>query len=138
MSLPQHPAVAYLCLVRPVRKLIGTALGYAALLLGVAIPLLMLAGVSGMIFGCRVFHGPQAKGDLATTFAIVSIIIGIPICVWTVFCLVSLPIFAYFGVRVVPKRPTRPNKTVALARSMKEIALRYAALMDKLIDQEKV
>jgi hypothetical protein len=121
-----------------VRKLIGTALGYAALLLGVAIPLLMLAGVSGMIFGCCVFHGPHAKGDLATTFAIVSIIIGIPICVWTVFCLVSLPIFAYFGVRVVPKRPTRPNKTVALARSMKEIALRYAVLMDKLIDQEKV
>ena len=120
------------------RAVIGAVLGFAAMLLGVLIPILIMAGISGMIFGCRVFHGPQARGDPATTFAIVSMIIGIPVCVWTVFCLVSLPIFAYFGVRVVPKRQIRPDKTVALARSMKEVALRYAALMNKLIDQEKV
>jgi hypothetical protein len=113
-------------------------LGFAAMLLGVVVPILIMAGVSGMIWGCRVFSGPQPKGDPATTFATVSMIIGIPIGVWGAFCLLSLPIFAYFGVRVVRKRQIGPDKTVALARSMKQAALRYAALMDKLIDQEKV
>ena len=85
------------------RAFIGAVLGFSAMLLGVLIPILMMAGVAGMIFGCRVFSGPQAKGDPATTFATLSIIIGIPVGVWTAFCLLSLPIFAYFGVRVVTK-----------------------------------
>ena len=130
--------MAELALVRPMRAFIGAALGFCAMLLGVLIPILMMAGVAGMIFGCRVFSGPQAKDDPATIFATASMIIGIPICVWTVFCLVSLPIFAHFNVRVVSKRRKGPDKTAAMARSMKETALRYAALMDKLIEQEKV
>jgi hypothetical protein len=120
------------------RAFIGAVRGFGVMLLGVLIPILMMAGVAGMIFGCRVFSGPQAKSDPAAIFATASMIIGIPIGVWTSFCLLSLPIFTYFGVRVVTKRQIRPDKTVALARSMKQAALRYAALMDKLIDQEKV
>jgi hypothetical protein len=72
------------------RAVIGAVLGFATMLLGVLIPILMIAGISGIIFGCRVFHGPQPKTDPATTFAIVSIIIGINIGVWTAFCLLSL------------------------------------------------
>jgi hypothetical protein len=121
-----------------VRAFIGAVLGFAAMLLGVLVPILIMFGLGGMIWGCRVFSGPQPKGDPATIFATVSMIVGIPIGVWGAFCFLSLPIFAYFGVRAARKRQIEPDKTVCLARSMKQTALRYAALMDKLIDQEKV
>jgi hypothetical protein len=117
------------------RAVIGALLGFAAMLLGALVPILMISGISGMIFGCRVFDGPQLKNDPVTTFVIVSIVIGINVGVWTAFCLFSLPIFAHFGVSIVGKR-TGSGKIFAVVRSMKAVALRYASLMDKLIDQE--
>ena|SRR5215216_5974723 len=120
------------------RKLIGTVLGYAALLLGVVVPITMLSGVSGMIWGCRVFSGPQPKYDPATTFAVLSIVVAIPIGVYLAFYFISLPIFASFGVRIVSKRQTRSATAIDFARSVKALALWYARLMDRLIEQEKV
>jgi len=118
------------------RKVIGTILGIAAMMLCVVVPILMLAGISGMIWGGRVFSGPQPKSDPATTFAAVSMLLAISIGVYCTFCLISLPIFASFGVRIVSKRQTKPDSTVALARMMRTLALRYASLMDKLVEQQ--
>jgi hypothetical protein len=120
------------------RAILGTVLGLGALLVGALIPMLAMGMISVLIWGCRVVSGPQPKHDPATTFATISAIVGIPIGAWIAFCFVSLPIFAHFGVRVVSKRQRGPDKTVAMARSMKQVALRYTALMDKLIEQEKV
>jgi hypothetical protein len=120
-----------------VRAALGLLLGFAVLLVGMLLPILMTAGISGMIWGCRVFSGPQAKDDPATVFAISMIVFAIPVGAYFTLCVFVLPILARFDVNVLGKRETS-NMVTGLARGMKSLALRYASSMDKLINQEKV
>ncbi len=105
-------------------------------MLGMLIPILTLAGLEGLIWGGRVFDGPQPKNSPQFTFTLLAMppamIIGAH---FTLYAFV-LPIFAKFGVRIVSKRE-KTNTFVAMARSVKESSLRRAALMDELISQEK-
>src|SRR6266550_3552048 len=102
------------------RKITGAVLGYAALLLGIVVPILTLGGVSLMIWDCHVLCGPPSREDVKL-FAILYMSITLPIGIYLALCFISFPIFAFFGVRV-PKH--NRTQTVALAGSMKALALR--------------
>lgn len=119
------------------RAAFGALLGFAVLIIGMMLPVLMMAGISGMIWGCRVFSGPQPKDDPSFMFAMIAIGVGIPAGAYFTLCLFVLPILARFDVNVLGKRETS-NMVTGLARAMKNLALRYASSMDKIISQEKI
>ncbi|MGH7984513.1 MAG: hypothetical protein ACREFF_15415 [Candidatus Udaeobacter sp.] len=118
------------------RRFFGGLLGLAVLMLGMLIPILTLAGLEGLIWAGRVFDGSQPKASPQYRFTMLVMPAAMIAGAYFTLYVFVLPIFAKFGVRIISKRE-KTNAFVGMARSVKESSLRRAALMDKLISQEK-
>jgi hypothetical protein len=117
------------------KKFIGAIFGFVVLMLGLFLPIIMLAGISGLIWGGKVFDGAWPKNSPVTMFMILTMPVAMIVGAYFTLCVFVLPIFAKCGVRVA--RPGKGNMLTGFARLMKSVATSYASLMDKLIEQEK-
>ncbi|HEY1790234.1 MAG TPA: hypothetical protein VGJ73_18965 [Verrucomicrobiae bacterium] len=117
------------------RQLIGALLGFSVLLIGLITPIILLAGISGMIWGGKVFEGGMPKNSPAYMFGLFAMPPAMIVGAYFTLCLFVLPIFAKFDVRVASSG--RGNMITGFARLTKTIAIYYIFLMEKLIDQEK-
>jgi len=117
------------------KKIIGVVLGFAVFMLGLITPIVLLAGISGMIWGGKAFNGGLPKDSPQFKFGIILIPPAMIIGAYFSLCLFMLPILAKCGVRVT--KPGKSNMLTGFARLMKRLATSYSSLMDKLIEQEK-
>jgi len=116
------------------KQLIGALFGFLFLMIGLITPIILLAGVSGLIWGGKVFEGGMPKNSPACMFTLLTMPPAMIIGAYFSLCLFVLPIFAKFGVRVAS--PGRGNMFTGFARLTQTIAISYISLMQKLIDQE--
>ena len=117
------------------RKIIGTFLGFAALMAGLIGPIIFLGGLSGMIWGGKAFEGHLPKDSPQFWFGLYLLPPAMFLGAVVALCMGMLPILAAFDVNVLAKRE-RTNALISMARMMKRMAGRYSALMDKIISQE--
>jgi hypothetical protein len=82
------------------RRFIGGLLGFAVLALRTLLPIVIIAGISALIGGTRVLHGPQPKGSPQYNFTLGAMPPAMMICGYFVLYRFVLPIWAKFGVRV--------------------------------------
>jgi hypothetical protein len=117
------------------KKIIGALFGFTVLMAGLITPIILLGGVSGLIWGGKAFDGGMPKNSPEFMFFILTMPPAMILGAYFSLCLFALPIFAKFEVRVAS--PGRGNVLTGFARVMKTVAISYISLMDKLIDQEK-
>jgi hypothetical protein len=117
------------------KQFIGAILGLLVLMTGLITPIILLSGISGLIWGGKVFEGGMPKNSPAFMFGLLTMPPAMIIGAYFTLCLFVLPIFAGFGVRVAS--PGRVNMLTGFARLMKSVAIKYISLMDKLIEQER-